>query len=259
MLDISDDRPSLVPVKGTRRKLRITGIKPYTIERLTRLWVEREELLEAEKGEKENESAKTMRSLSEDPYFAAKQAALIWLNGWWKINLLYPLVWRIWAYLRGWGDAELAGVIMEGKKKTSAHAALDGYGVYRGYESGLDEPDGKGSRAIPSRTPFGRESAFCKDFPEYAQTRRFFFGLIEVRHWGYRCMLTLPQIEIMMADLPHTLYRTGKEKPEIDPDDPAFELTRRSAERQRARMKETKKEETDGGVALDDIFSGKLG
>lgn len=91
---------------------------------------------------------------------------------------------------------------------------MDEYGVLCGYEDGLEESDEEGSRAIPSRTSSGSRAAFIKEYPEYGKTRRFFFGLITEKFWGYRCELTLPEIEIMMADLPHTLYKDKLKKKE---------------------------------------------
>lgn len=66
---IVSDRPLRVPVRGTRRSVKIRGIKPYTIERLTRLWVSRDLT-------RPDDSASTLRALCKDPYFNHKQAAL---------------------------------------------------------------------------------------------------------------------------------------------------------------------------------------
>lgn len=52
-----------------------------------------------------------------------------------------------------------------------------------------------------------------KDFPEYGRPR-WRLGRWE-RNFGYRCILTCAQIEIMQADLPHTLYRHDLTKEEI--------------------------------------------
>lgn len=116
---------------------------------------------------------------------------------------------------------------------------MDQYGVLGGYEERLDEADEQGSRAIPSRTSLGCEAAFCEKFPQYGGIRRFFFGLIEERSWGYRCVLTLPQIEIMQSDLPHTLYKKQKDRKKVVVDDEAVRLqeeaNKRAAERRAAK------------------------
>ena len=135
---------------------------------------------------------------------------------------------------------------------------MDDYGILSGYEDGQDEDDEEGSRAIPSRTSFGGEAAFIKEFPCYGGTRRFLFGLIEVRNWGYRCVLTLPQIELMQSDLPHTLYIRKKKdgnksvsKADYDEAQRANEESlRRSIERRRKRQQEQ-------GYTIDEIFNGE--
>jgi hypothetical protein len=135
---------------------------------------------------------------------------------------------------------------------------LDDYGVLSGYEDGRSEDDKEGSRAIPSRTTFGSEAAFIKEFPCYGGTRRILFGLIEVRNWKYRCVLTLPQIELMQSDLPHTLYN-HKDKngnPSVskaDYDDAVKaneESLRRSIERRKKRQQEQ-------GYTIEEIFNGE--
>ena len=82
-----------------------------------------------------------------------------------------------------------------------------------GYEDGHDEDDEKGSRSVPSRTAFGNEAAFVKDFPSYGRPRWRLFRW--ERNFGYRCVLTCAQIELMQADLPHTLFdRRNDREPE---------------------------------------------
>ena len=136
---------------------------------------------------------------------------------------------------------------------------MDDYGVLSGYEDGHDKDDKDGSRAIPSRTSFGSEAAFIKEFPCYGGTRRFLFGLIEVRNWAYRCVLTLPQIELMQSDLPHTLYKHKSDRnktksysqSEIDEATRLTELARQKAEERK------RKRQQEHGYNLDEIFNGE--
>lgn len=129
---------------------------------------------------------------------------------------------------------------------------MEKYGILNGYENGLDEANGEGSRAIPSRTSLGCEAAFIEKFPQYGYPRRFLFGLITERSWGYRCELTKPQIEIMLADLPHTLYKFDKKKGKenVTVDDEAIRLqeeaNRKAAERRKKKSFE-----------LEEIFAGE--
>ena len=135
---------------------------------------------------------------------------------------------------------------------------MDSYGILNGYEDRLDEDDKGGSRAIPSRTAFGSEAAFIKEFPCYGGTKRFFFGLIEERNWAYRCVLTMPQIELMQSDLPHTIYshnnkteNTGFSQADYDEAQRANEESlRRSIERRKQRQQEQ-------GYTTEEIFNGE--
>lgn len=127
---------------------------------------------------------------------------------------------------------------------------MDEYGILRGYEERLDEDDEEGSIAIPSRTAFGSESAFVKDFSQYGATKRFFFGLITERNWGYRCELTLPQIELMQSDLPHTLYKKKGTSPKVDENDDAFRLQEEANKRAAARHKK------NGEYTIEEVFAG---
>lgn len=111
-MDIVEDAPEAVAIPGTRRSVRVRGIKPYTLERLTRLWVERD----LAQGPPEGADA-TLRSMCSEPYFAVKEAALMVLNGYWAIRLWWPVLWRWWAYVRGYTESQMTPVIAAGKKK----------------------------------------------------------------------------------------------------------------------------------------------
>lgn len=102
--------PTTITIPGTRRKVKLSGIKPYTIERLTLLWQERDANIP-------EDSSDTLKSMCVDPYFAVKLAVLFVLNSYWKIVLFYPIVWRIWAKWRGYTDEQMMPIIMESKKK----------------------------------------------------------------------------------------------------------------------------------------------
>lgn len=108
--DIKDDRPQKVQIPDTKKVVKIRGIKPYTIERLTDLWLERDAVLP-------EDSSDTLKSICIEPYFSIKQAVLMVLNRAWKIKLLYWLVWRIWAYVYEYTELQMMPILQEGKKK----------------------------------------------------------------------------------------------------------------------------------------------
>lgn len=104
------NEPAVVQIPGTKRKVKVRNIHPYTLERLTKVWLERDASMPTDSGE-------TLKSMAIDPYFAVKEAVLLVMNSWWRIILFYPLKWRIWAYLREYTDDQMLPIIEEGKKK----------------------------------------------------------------------------------------------------------------------------------------------
>ena len=104
------DVPSIVQIPRTKRRVKVRKIHPYTIERLTQLWVERDVALPSN-------SSGTLKSMCIEPYFAIKEAVIIVLNSWWKLIFIYPLKWRIWAYIYEYTDDQMLRIIQEGKKK----------------------------------------------------------------------------------------------------------------------------------------------
>lgn len=121
---IVNDAPTRVSIPGTKRTVSLRGIKPYTLEKLTDLWIEREATIP-------DDSSETLRSMCKEPYFSIKEACLMVLNTYWKIRLIYPLMWRIWAYVREYTDEQMLPIVMEGKKKLqlTAHWMVMAYSV----------------------------------------------------------------------------------------------------------------------------------
>lgn len=113
--DIMGDRVEVVKIPRSRKKVRLGFVKPYTLERVTRLLLEKEGLEENAKGESADA---LMRSAAKEPYFNAKLAALYVLNGLWKIRLFWPFLWRWWAYVRQWDEEQIGAVLQAAQKKT---------------------------------------------------------------------------------------------------------------------------------------------
>lgn len=107
---IVNDAPTIIAIPKTKRTVKVSGVKPYTLECLTKLWMERDLNVT------EN-SADTLKDLCIEPYFAVKEALLFVLNDYWKIKILYPIMWRVWGKLRGYTESQMSPIIMEGKKK----------------------------------------------------------------------------------------------------------------------------------------------
>lgn len=101
---------SVVRIPRTKKSVRLRWIKPYTLERLTKVWLERENAVE-----RLNTGAEVLKDMAIEPYFAFKEAALFILNHDLKIRLFYPFYWRYLAYR--YDEAKMLPIISEGKKK----------------------------------------------------------------------------------------------------------------------------------------------
>jgi hypothetical protein len=122
--DIVTDSASIVTIPGTRKKVRLHWVKPYTMERITKLWIERD--LAAAKVDRGED---VLKDLCKEPYFAFKEAALFALNGDLKIRFFYPILWRLWAWR--YNENQILPIIAEGKKKLplAAHYATMAYSL----------------------------------------------------------------------------------------------------------------------------------
>lgn len=118
-MDIVNNSVSEVPIKGTKRKFHLRWMKPYTMERITKVWIERD-LASA----KASNAAESLKDLAKEPYFAFKEAALMILNHDLKIRFFYWFFWR-WLAFR-YNEPQILPVIAEGKKKlpVMAHYAI---------------------------------------------------------------------------------------------------------------------------------------
>lgn len=110
LADIMDNTPTTVQIPGTKKSVRMRWIKPYTLERLTRVWLERENATE-----RINTGAEVLKDMAIEPYFAFKEAALMILNHDIKIRLFYGLYWR-WLAHR-YSENQILQIVEEGKKK----------------------------------------------------------------------------------------------------------------------------------------------
>lgn len=102
--------PSKVRIPGTRRDITIREMHPGTIEFITKIWIERD-LASA----KITEGADVLKDLAKEPYFAFKEAAAYYLNNDIKLRLIWPFLWRWWAFR--YTESQMLPIIRESKKK----------------------------------------------------------------------------------------------------------------------------------------------
>lgn len=121
--EVTEDTPAIVHIPGTKKKVSLRGVKPYTLERITKLWLERDAMAAPE------DSASTLRSMCAEPYFAVKEALYFVLNSWWKINLFHKFLTFWWGKVKGYTDEQMLPIILEGKKKLplTAHWMIMAY------------------------------------------------------------------------------------------------------------------------------------
>lgn len=121
--EVVEDTPSIVEIPGTKKKVKLRGVKPYTLERITRLWLKRDSMAIPEN------SASTLRSMCSEPYFAVKEALYFVLNSWWKINLFHRFLTFWWGKVKGYTEDQMLPIILEGKKKLplTAHWMIMAY------------------------------------------------------------------------------------------------------------------------------------
>lgn len=123
-LDIVDNAVSIVPIKGTKKSVKLRWLHPYTLERLTKLWIERDMA-----SVKIKDGTDVMKDLFKEPYFAFKEAALMVLNNDIKIRLFYGIYWR-WLAFR-YSEDQMVDIVAEGKKKAplTAHYEILAYSL----------------------------------------------------------------------------------------------------------------------------------
>ena len=106
------DKPTIITIPGTKRRVKMRGVKPYTLERLMTVWHEKEVASREIKN-----SSDVLKSLCIEPYLSVKEALLFVLNSYWKIRLFYPFLCWWWGKVIGYTEEQMSPIIIEGKKK----------------------------------------------------------------------------------------------------------------------------------------------
>ena len=121
--EVADDIATEVQIPGTKKIVSLRGVKPYTLERITKLWIERDTMAIPE------DSASTLKSMCAEPYFAVKEALYFVLNGYWKSRLFHRIMSWWWGKVKGYTDEQMLPIILEGKKKLplTAHWMIMAY------------------------------------------------------------------------------------------------------------------------------------
>ncbi len=108
---ISNDAEE-VQILRTKKKYKVRWLKNGQLEKLSRLLLHKKTIDE----EKTTGSA-VLDEILEDSKLACKAAAIILLDGFWKIKFRYWLLWRWFYYVKQYDNIQLAPILEVGKKK----------------------------------------------------------------------------------------------------------------------------------------------
>ncbi len=101
-----------VEILRTKKRYKIRWLKNGQLERLTRL------LLHAESKEKKKTTgSEVFDEIRDDLKLACKAAAIIILDGYWKLKFRYWYLWRWFYYVRQYDNIQLDPILDMGKKK----------------------------------------------------------------------------------------------------------------------------------------------
>lgn len=110
---ISNDADE-VEILRTKKKYKIRWLKNGQLEKLSRLLLHKKDV------EKESEMTTGSDALDEilaDAKLACKAAAIIILDGYWKLKFRYWFLWRWFYYVRQYDNIQLDPILQVGKKK----------------------------------------------------------------------------------------------------------------------------------------------
>ena len=108
---ISND-PVEVEILRTKKKYKIRWLKNGQLEKLTRLLLHKKSV-----DEDKTTGSDVMDAILEDAKLACKAAAIIILDGYWKLKFRYWFMWRWFYYVRQYDNIQLSKILEVGKKK----------------------------------------------------------------------------------------------------------------------------------------------
>lgn len=101
-----------VEILRTKKKYKIRWLKNGQLEKLTRLLLHKKTI-----DENTSTGSDVMDAILEDSKLACKAAAIIILDGYWKLKFRYWYLWRWFYYVRQYDNIQLDKILEVGKKK----------------------------------------------------------------------------------------------------------------------------------------------
>lgn len=118
-LDLCRRKCGKIELGGGKRPVRIGWQLPFTMDEVTKYTLEVQL-------QKPGNDAERMLYAKKKHKLAAKAAACIILNGFFKIRLFHWFFWRWLYYVREYNDFQYSMIIIEGQKKSPVEAFLTG-------------------------------------------------------------------------------------------------------------------------------------
>lgn len=112
LLDIDHDGKSSVHIPFAHKVIKMGYIRPYTAERITKVLLEEDGIIQDDATEEE-----VLKSISGKSKILAKISSIAILNGFFMINLFHWAYWRWLYYVKEYTYAQLFPIILEAKKK----------------------------------------------------------------------------------------------------------------------------------------------
>ena len=101
-----------VEILRTNKKYKIRWLKNGQLDKLTRLLLHKKSI-----DEQKTTGSEILDEIFEDTKLACKAAAIIVLDGYWKLKFRYWYLWRWFYYVRQYDNIQLHKILEVGKKK----------------------------------------------------------------------------------------------------------------------------------------------
>lgn len=101
-----------VEILRTNKKYKIRWLKNGQLEKLTRLLLHKKSV-----DEDKTSGSEVLDEILEDSKLACKAAAIIILDGYWKLKFRYWILWRWFYYVKQYDNIQLHKILEVGKKK----------------------------------------------------------------------------------------------------------------------------------------------
>lgn len=111
-LSLINNDATEVGILRTKKKYKIRWLKNGQLEKLTRLLLHKKTV-----DENKTTGSDVLDAILEDSKLACKAAAIIILDGYWKLKFRYCFLWRWFYYIKQYDNIQLHEILEVGKKK----------------------------------------------------------------------------------------------------------------------------------------------